>query len=137
MKNLKVGLTGLLAGVVLFVLGNLGYFATKGFYIQTAPGLWKTMPMPGWLIQLFLWNLVTGILFAMMFHLVKTALPRGMVASGFVYGLLLWLVGTTPGTISIYLTIAMPTALVLTWWIQGLVSDVIIGWVIAGILRTG
>jgi hypothetical protein len=137
MKNFKVGLTGLLAGVVLFVLGNLGYFATKGFYIQTAPGLWKAMPMPGWLIQLFLWNLVTGILFAMMFQLVKTALPRGRVASGFVYGLLLWLVGTTPGMISTYLTIAMPTALVLTWWIQGLVSNVIIGWVIAGILRNG
>ena len=136
MKNFKVGLTGLLTGVVLFVLGNLGFFATKGFYIQDGPGLWKTMPMPGWLIQLFLWNLVTGILFAMMYELVKTALPPGRVASGFVYGLLLWLVGTTPGMISIHLTIAMPTALVLTWWIQGLVSNVIIGWVYAGILRT-
>jgi hypothetical protein len=134
-KNLKVGLTGLLAGVVLFVVGNLGYFATKGFYDQANPALWKPMPMPGWLIQLFLWNLVIGILFAMMYELVKTALPRGRLASGFVYGLLLWLAGTTPGMISTYLTMNLSTALVLTWWLQGLVSNVLVGWTIAGILK--
>jgi hypothetical protein len=137
MKNLKVGLTGLLAGVVLFALGNLGYFATKDFYIQTVPGLWKTMPMPGWLIHLFLWNLLTGILYAMGFELVKTALPPKRLASGVVYGLLLFFVGTTPGMISTYLTINMPDPLVLTWWIQGLITNIILGGVIAGILRTG
>ncbi len=137
MKNLKVGLTGLLAGVVMFVLGNLGYFATKDFYMQTDPALWKAMPMPGWLVQLFLWNLLSGILFAMGFELVKTALPPKKFASGVVYGLLLFFVSTTPGMISTYLTIAMPDALVLTWWIQGLITNLIVGWVIAGLLRAG
>jgi hypothetical protein len=135
MKNFRVGLTGLLAGVVLFALGNLGYFATKDFYIQTVPGLWKTMPMPGWLIQLFLWNLLTGILYAMGFELVKTALPPKRLASGVVYGLLLFFVGTTPGMISTYLTINMPDPLVLAWGIQGLITNLILGGVIAGLLR--
>ena len=136
MKNLKVGLTGLLAGVVLFVVGNLGYFATKGFYVQSNPALWKPMPMPGWLFQLFLWNLVIGILFAMMYELVKTALPQGKLAGGLVYGLLLWLVGTTPGMISTHLTINLPTSLVLSSWLEGLVSSVLAGWTIAGVLKS-
>ena len=60
----KILATGIPAGFVIFVIGNIMYYAFQGIYMAVPAEFYKPMPMPGWIIQLLLVNLFAGVLIA-------------------------------------------------------------------------
>jgi uncharacterized membrane protein YagU involved in acid resistance len=121
----KVLIAGIVAGIVLVIVGfALGYL-TASMYAST-PQLWK--PMSGdWTYTMIIFDIVIGVILAFVYSIVKDGVPKKGITKGLYYGMLVWLVGTIPGMIMTYSTMAVPTALVLAWTIGGLVQYTLMG----------
>jgi hypothetical protein len=128
--NWKKGIiAGLVAGVVILIIGNLSGFLFAVDYTKT-PELWK--PMTGnWLYNMIAIDFVEGIIYGIVFTLIYSGIPGNGWKKGLNYGLIVWLVATVPGMLMTYFTMAVPDMIVVSWTVGGLISLVIAGPVIA------
>jgi hypothetical protein len=74
---------------------------------------------------------VEGILYATVFGILFNSLPGKGWRKGLNYGLILWVIGTVPGMLLTYFTMAVPDSIVASWTFGGLISLAIAGSVIA------
>jgi hypothetical protein len=121
----KVIISGLVAGVVILVVGMLTGSLFSVDYSKT-PELWKEMT-GNWYYQMWAVDFVEGIIYAMVFTVLYNSIPGKGWKKGLNYGIILWLVGTVPGMMLTYLTMAVPDMIVASWTFGGLISLVIAG----------
>jgi hypothetical protein len=133
----KSVVAGIITGIVAVIISLIITMGTTGFttllYTQSS-SVWKTMePMSEWLTILYSIEVVEWIIFALVFSLLYKAIPGRGWERGSVYGFLLWLIGVAPGMIMTYMSFAIPDALVWLWTIQGLVTFLVAGAVLASV----
>ena len=129
MKWKKIVVSGIAAGIVILVIGNLIGFLFAVDY-TTTPQLWK--PMTGnWWYNMIVLDFVEGILYAAVFSILFNSIPGKGWRKGLNYGLILWVVATVPGMLMTYFTMAVPDSIVASWTFGGLISLVIAGSVIS------
>ncbi len=143
-KVWRVFWAGILFAVLAQIIHTIGAWLTMGYYIipQYFP-VWSKLMMPtagpppsSFYVYSILFGVVSGILIAMVYLVVKNSVPgKTVVKRGLNYGLLVFLVGGIPCYLSMLLLINLPSALVLHWAIETLVIDLIGGMIIAWILR--
>lgn len=79
--------------------------------------------------------IISGIIFAIIYEMVKKSLPgKKIFKQGLYFGFLLFLMGI-PMSLTMYLLINLPTLLLVYWAISSLVIDLIGGVIIARIIK--
>ncbi len=135
----KICLAGFAGGIIALVVGMLSGMLFKVDYTQvhplvpsecTADCLWKPMTRAWW-YQMFVLNIIEWLLYAWMFSLFYKSIPGKKWKRGLNFGFLVWLIGTLPGMAMTYLSMAVPTSIVLSWTIGGLFTTMIPGPVLA------
>lgn len=135
---------GVLFGVLAQIVHTVGAFLTMSYYtIPQYFTVWSKIMMPNagppplsFTVYSLIFSLISGILIALVYGVVKNSVPGRTVAKkGLNYGLLIFLIGGIPGYLSLLLLINLPSALVLYWAFETLVSYLIGGMLIAWIMR--
>jgi hypothetical protein len=124
MKKIIIG--GLLAGIVMLLMGMVFGALSSEMYKLSPKVFWK--PMGGdWFTKMVIYDLVAGLLLALTFSIVKKALPGNGSMKGISYGLIIWFVGPLLGLTMTYLTMAIRVKLIAVWALNNLVNYVISG----------
>jgi hypothetical protein len=146
---LKISWPRLLAIAVLYaiigeIIMTLGTIATMSYYFDpTYFPVWSKYMMPGpgpppaefYYISIA-FQLVTGFLFALVYNVVKGAIPgKGWKNKGLMYGFVVFLVAGLPTTMMLILLINLPIVLLLSWMLQSLIVYLIMGLVTAKIVK--
>ncbi len=109
------------SGIIFTIIGQLvhiiGSSFTMGFYTDpTYFPVWSKVMMPtqgpppiSFFYYSIVFGLITGILLALVYTIVRTGVPGIGAKKGFVYGLLVFLIAVVPGSLSIYLLINLPS----------------------------
>ena len=132
----------IISGIVIWLVGAVWTFLTCGWLFnwvyQIPPIIWKSgediMSMNS-----FIGSNVLGLLIAIIFTTIYAFLYKGLpykgVKKGLVYGLIIWLVGTFSGmlTMPFYMTISW--AVIVYWILNGLVSYLIFGAIVGAIYK--
>jgi len=124
MKKIIIG--GLLAGLVIAIMGMVFGAMSADMYKMSPKALWKPMGSD-WFTQMVIFDFVTGLLLAYVFSMIKGALPGEGLLKGVSFGVLVFAVGPLLGLTMTYLTMAVRTRLIAVWALNGLVNYVIAG----------
>jgi len=122
----KIFQMGIILGVVLFVLGALESWLSGGLYAASDPALWADMTGNWWFTALIA-DMIIGLVLSLVYTLFYSSIPDQGVGKGIQYGFWVWLVGTVPGLIMTFLTLAVPAELVVTWVVTGLLNYIVVG----------
>lgn len=126
------------------IVHTIGAFIAMGYY--TNPdyfGVWSEIMMPGqgpppfefYYYSLF-FNFIVGLMYAHVYTMVeKSVRGKSLFDKGIWYGCLLLLIGVIPGSLSLYLLIKLPVALIFEWAIEGVVISFLGAVVIAKTLE--
>jgi uncharacterized membrane protein YagU involved in acid resistance len=124
MKKVIIG--GLLAGVVILLMGMVFGAMSAEMYKLSPKVFWK--PMGGdWFTKMVIFDFVTGLILAGVFSIVKGALPGVGLMKGLSFGLIIWIVGPLLGLTMTYLTMAIRVKLIAVWTVNGLVNYLLSG----------
>lgn len=145
----KGKLKGIVIAAFLFmiiaqVVHTLGSYATMDFY--TDPDyfhLWSEIMMPNmgppgmeFFAFSVAFNFITAFIFTWFYSLIKGAVPGKMsFTKGVNYGILLFIITSIPGFLSMYLLLSIPVMLNIGWMIEALIIDIIGGLVIAKFVK--
>lgn len=86
-KGIIVG--GIIAGIMLFVLGNLMYFIFGKVIMEVPAGFYKEMIMPQWMYEYLAASILIGIVFAVIYDKFNSALPLRGFSEGMEFGFLI------------------------------------------------
>lgn len=128
----KIFQTGVILGVILFVLGAFEGWLSGSLYTASDPALWKEMSGNWWLWTLVS-DLIMGLIFTLVYGIFYQAIPDQGAGKGIQYGFWIWIAGTVPGLIMTFLTMAVPSELVVLWLVTGLLNYLVLG-VILGLM---
>jgi hypothetical protein len=79
-----------------------------------------------------LFGLLGGILFALVYTVIKGGIPAKSIAKkGLLYGFLVFLVGGVPGYLALILLVNLPFALIIIWAAETLVINLLGGMIAA------
>ena len=124
MKKIIIG--GILAGLVIIIVGMVFGAVSADMYKMSPKALWK--PMGGdWFTKMIIFDLLTGFILATVFSIIKGALPGAGLAKGLSFGLIVFFVGTFLGLTMTYLTMAVRTKMIAVWALNGLVNYLLAG----------
>jgi len=124
MKKVLIG--GLLAGVVIIVMGMVFGALSADMYKLSPKALWK--PMGGdWFMKMAVFDFITGLILAYVFSIIKGSLPGKGLMKGISFGIMIFAVGTFLGLTMTYLTMAVRTKLIASWALNGLVNYLLAG----------
>ncbi len=127
------------AGIVFAIIGqlihSLGAILTMGFYVDpTYLSVWSKIMMPAaspppisFYYYSIAFGIITGILLASVYAIIREGITGKGAKKGLVYGFLVFLVAGVPGSLSLYLLINLPSALIAYWAIENLVIYLIGG----------
>ncbi|MFC1455058.1 hypothetical protein ACFLQI_03160 [Candidatus Undinarchaeota archaeon] len=120
-EDVKTGIVaGLAGGFILLAVNSMtGYLS--GYLYALVPIFWKDMT-DTWLLGMFLYNLLAGLLMGIVYSIVKDSIPDEGIMKGINFGFLVWLIGPFLGMYLTYLTFAIPTILVLVWAVANLIT---------------
>ena len=127
----RVALAGVVAGVVMLVLGGVIGLLTGHLY---AGPMWKPMAGMSWYVWMLLHNVFFGLVFAVLYAVFGNALEGSKSLKGFVYGFVIWLF-SLPGLSMTFLTMMVGIKLLFIWGVQGLIGFVLAGIIIAHLYR--
>ncbi|MFH1132989.1 MAG: hypothetical protein V1735_00715 [Nanoarchaeota archaeon] len=125
--NNRALLAGISAGIVYFIITavfNLGarpYLAWTFFKQQ---GFW-------WYALKLLFDLITGIVMAFVYHFVVHSIPGLHWNRGFTYGFFIWLLADVPMAFFLYLMFNLPGFILLLWLVAGFFARLFMGFTIA------
>lgn len=146
----KKGLIGRIIGAtILFtilaqVIHSLGAFLSMSYYTNPAYSqLWSKIMMPTagpppsqFYIFSIIFGLISAFLFTVVYELVKKCLLKdSKTKAGLLYGFILFLISTIPGSLAMYLLLAVPSSLILFWTFESLIILLFGGMVIAKIMK--
>ena len=131
----KIALFGVIFAVISLIIHVIGSFLSMSYYVNSDYfDLWSKIMMPTagppgiWFYVLsLLFSFISGAIFAWVFTVIKRGVPFKGIVRGIIYSLLVFLVSTIPGDLSMILLLAVPYMLVLYWTIECLVTYVIMG----------
>ena len=145
----KLVLAAIAFAVVSQIVHTAGAFADMGYYTDAAnAALWSKVMMPGpqppgiefYAISIA-FSLISGLIFAYAYSITKQAfsLKKSFKSDrywhvGLKFGLFLFLITSLAGTLSMYLLFAVPSGLLLSWLVQGLVACLATGVAFAKII---
>ncbi len=125
-----IALSAILFVIVSQVVNTAGAIATMGYYTDPAYfPLWSKVMMPGagppgpeFFALGILFSLATGLIFASSYSLLKASVPGAGIRKGLNFGLLLFLIAGVPFTLTTYLLLAVPPALLFSWAVEALIT---------------
>jgi len=131
MERLSVRVIG--AGVIFAIIGqlihNLGSIPTMGFYTDPQYfNVWSKVMMPtagpppmSFLYYSIIFGIITGILLAFVYAIIRGGVPWTGTKRGLAYGSLVFLVAGVPSSLSLYLLVNLPSTLIAYWALENLV----------------
>lgn len=122
----KIFQVGILLGIILFVLGSIEGWLSGGLYAASDPALWTSMT-GNWWLQALVSDLVIGLIFTLVYGIFYSSVPDKGIGKGIQYAFWIWLVGTVPGLVMTFLTMAVPGELIVTWLVTGLLNYIVLG----------
>jgi len=146
---LKINFPRLIAVAILYaivgeIIMTLGAMADMNYYLDSNYfSVWSKIMMPTagpppaeFYYMGIVFQLVTGFLFALVYSVIKGAVPgKGWKNKGLMYGFLVFLVAGIPTTMMFIMLINLPLGLLLSWMLQSLVVYLIMGLVTAKIVK--
>ena len=124
MKKILIG--GLLAGLVIVIMGMIFGAMSSEMYKLSPKLFWK--PMGGdWFTKIMIFDVATGLVLALVFSLIKGSLPGEKLVKGLSFGALMFIVGPMLGLTMTYLTMAIRTKLIAVWALSNLVNYILSG----------
>ena len=140
----KVLLCGFIFAVIAEIIYSVGSFLTMGYY--TDPNylaVWSKIMMPNagpppalFFVYSFIFSIIGGVLIALVYAMVESALKQKSVwQKGAMYGLLISLVGVIPGNMVLPLMVNVPWGMATSWAAEGLIINLIAGACIARIMK--
>jgi hypothetical protein len=129
--------------IVSMIVHSVGAFVDMGYYFNPAYfPLWSTLMMPGpnppgmmfYAVSL-LFSLISGLIFAWAYSVADGYVPGKGMMKGLNFGIYLFLLTTVTGSLSMYLTLALPLALIISWAVQGLAVFLLWGAVLPKIVK--
>lgn len=138
-----IALSAILFVIVSQVVNTAGAIATMGYYTNPAYfPLWSKAMMPGagppgpeFFALGILFSLATGLIFASSYSLLKASVPGEGLRKGLNFGLLLFLIAGVPFTLTTYLLLAVPPALLFSWAVEALLTYAVCGASFARLMR--
>ena len=123
----RVVLAGIVAGIVMLVVGTVIGMLTGHMYTGA---IWKPMAGASWFVWLLVHNIFFGLVFTVLYAVFANVLKASMALKGFVFGFVIWLF-SLQGLSMTFLSMTVSLNLIFLWAVQGLISYVLAGLVIA------
>ncbi len=133
-------LAGLLYGIFAQIIHSVSAFLSMDFYTaEKYRHLWSPImmseagppPKEFFILSIF-FSIVVGILFSLVYSIIKPALfGNHSWEKGFSFGVLLFLLGSIPGYFAMVLLLAVPYTLVWIWAAESLVISLVGGMIVA------
>lgn len=139
----NIGIAAVTYTIISMVVYSLGAFADMSYYADPAnSGLWSKVMMPGggapglnFTVLSIIISLITGVIFGSAFVVLRQNFKqKSFVKQGLSFGIFLLILVYVPGFLSMYLLLAIPIGLQLSWMVQGLIVSLAGGVVFATIL---
>jgi len=127
MKKIIIG--GLIAGLVIFVVGMIFGNLTAELYELSPMSFFKPMDQ-AWFIKMIIYDFALGLLLAYVYSVIKVGVPGSGINKGLLFGLLIFLVGTLPGLTLTQMTMNIRNKLIFMWALNGLINYLLAGSVI-------
>ncbi len=143
MKVLKIVLAGIVFAAIAQIVHTVEAFLTMSFYTDPVYySVWSKLmmsnagpPTADFYIYSIAFNVITGIIYVLVYEMVKKSLPgKTIVKQGLYFGFLLFLLGI-PMSLTMYLLINLPAMLLVYWAISGALVQFLGGVVIARIMK--
>lgn len=135
----KIILSGLAAGLIAFLVGNVLYMNPLVSGIYAGAGAYycaKPMDSFGWLGNWFLLMMAGGLVSAVFLAFLYSYTEKGIRITpvwkkGAAFGILMWLVSALPASYNTWLLHTYPDILVIVETINGLIGGIVAGVVLA------
>ncbi|MBU0671961.1 MAG: hypothetical protein KJ732_02910 [Candidatus Margulisbacteria bacterium] len=131
----KVLLPGLVAGVVLLIVGMGWSFLLNAIFPGLAAEYQNTALFRPWedplMSVFFAYPFVLGLALAWVWDKVKGLVSGGIVSRATSFGLGYWVVASIPGMVITYSSFPVSLLMVITWSISGLVQAIVAGLIFA------
>jgi len=134
----KIILSGLIAGLAAFLVGNILYMNpfVAGAYADQGNTCSKSMDLFGglgnWLLLMFAGGFVSTIFVAVLYSYTETGIKLKPVwKKGLLFGFLLWLVSTLSTSYDTWLLHSYPDMLIIIETFNGLIGGLVTGVVLA------
>lgn len=143
-KGWRVFWAGIVFAIVGQIMHSLGAWASMKYYLMESYfPVWSKIMMPTagpppamFMYYSIAFALVTGILFALVYAVIKQGIPgKTLSRKGMIYGLIVYLVGNVPSYLAFKLLIYLPCGLIWAWAIEGLIINLINGILVAKIIK--
>lgn len=126
---------GIVFSIVSQLIHSIGAIPTMGFYLDpTYFSVWSKVMMPtagpppiSFFYYSIVFGIITGILLASVYAIIREGVPGKKIKKGLVYGILVFLVAGVPSSLSLYLLINLPSTLIAYWTLENLVIYLIGG----------
>ena len=112
MKIVTVAIvSGLLTGIVSFIIGSALWFAPWAMKIshnaRDLP-IWKNLPVKMFLPAVFIWGLIFTVALAIIFIFVKDSIPGNIYIQGLIFGVVIWFVKNLTEAVNSFVLINKP-----------------------------
>ena len=139
MRFKKIIISGLVAGLIAFLVGNILYMNPLISRIYSEYGDWPgSKPMDyfgglgNWLTLMLVGGLVSTVFLAILYSYTEKGIDiRSSWKKGLLFGILLWLVSTVPTSYYTWLMYSYPDILIIIETFNGLVGSIVAGMVLA------
>lgn len=138
----KIVIAGVVYATVAQAIHTIGTMLTMGFYLDPVYfKVWSKIMMPeagpppaSFFYYAITFGVVTGILLAYVYSLVREGIPGKGIMKGVNYGAILYLAAGLPMTMTLYLLINLPAMLILDWSLEALVIYLVNGIIFARLI---
>lgn len=132
----------ILPAIAVTIFGFIWGWLTCGWlfnwvYTLEPTSIWKPSEAmnTNWFILMNLGGLVLNLALVWVYALLLKAIPGKGIYKGLWYGFFVWLAGTLPGMFSLYMTMVIAQTVVVYWLVNGLISSLIAGAIIAAVYK--
>jgi hypothetical protein len=139
----ELSISALVFAILSQVVHTIGAFATMGYYIDPAYfPIWSNLMMPGpsppgleFYAVSFAFSLLAGLIFAFTYSALKKGIPGKDLVKGVNYGILLFLLADVTYAMTTFVILAVPSALLVSWALEGLVINIAFGAALSRIMK--
>lgn len=126
-KLLKILLSGIVAGIILFVVSSIVYNYTGHISDPSLSHIFREKISMKWFYKLLIITAGTGIIMAIFFSVIYSGLPGGNIFKGIFWGFIVWTLMVHQPLITLIVVGKFNMDLLVSWIIQGLISYVAAG----------
>lgn len=140
----RILVVGIIYAIIAQVVHFIGAWIGMSYYFDpTYIGVWSKLMMPvtgpppvSFYLHSITFGVLTGILFALVYHVIKDAIPvKNVDEKGILYGLLVFLLAGLPNTLALFLTINLPVPLITLWAVESWVIYLLGGIIVAQAIK--